>query len=307
MKTGAVIVAAGMSSRMGGFKPMLNIGSISIAQRVVATLQQVGVTRIVVVTGYQAAVLERHLSGQGVVFLRNEQYETTQMFDSAKIGLSYLKDKCDTILFTPVDIPLFTVSTVKVLLRSGHMLACPECEGKTGHPVMFSSQLVNEILKDEGKGGLQGAISRLDVPMIHVQVSDPGILHDADTPEDYEALLHYHNQQLVRPVVSLALAREVPFFDEKMLMLLQLVEECGSVRTACQRMQISYSTGWNMIRTLESQLSSPLIIRSQGGAKGGKSMLTPKGKQLISRYHEFLSELRGYADFLYSKYFDEIF
>lgn len=307
MKTGAVIVAAGMSSRMGDFKPMLNIGSISIAQRVVATLQQAGVTRIVVVTGFQADVLERHLNRQGVVFLRNEQYETTQMFDSAKIGLAYLKDKCDAILFTPVDIPLFTVSTVKALVRSGHMLACPECGGETGHPVMISSKLVEKILEDNGGQGLQGALGRLDVPMIHVPVNDPGILQDADTPEDFESLLQYHNQQLVRPVVSLAFAREVPFLDEKMLMLLQLVEESSSVRTACQRMQISYTTGWNMIRTLESQLSSPLIIRSQGGAKGGKSLLTPEGKRLIARYNDFLGELREYADFLYKKYFDDVF
>lgn len=307
MKTGAVIVAAGMSSRMGDFKPMLNIGSISIAQRVVATLQQAGVTRIVVVTGFQADVLERHLNRQGVVFLRNEQYETTQMFDSAKIGLAYLKDKCDMILFTPVDIPLFTVSTVKALVRSGHMLACPECGGETGHPVMISSGLVEKILEDSGCQGLQGALGRLDVPMVHVPVDDPGILQDADTPEDFESLLQYHNKQLVRPVVSLALAREVPFFDEKMLMLLQLVEESSSVRAACQRMQISYTTGWNMIRTLESQLSSPLIIRSQGGAKGGKSLLTPEGERLIARYNEFLGELRAYADFLYKKYFDDVF
>ena len=46
MKTAALIVAAGMSSRMGNFKPMLNIGSISIAQRVVASLQQAGVDKI---------------------------------------------------------------------------------------------------------------------------------------------------------------------------------------------------------------------------------------------------------------------
>ena len=51
MQTAALIVAAGMSSRMGDFKPMLNIGSISIAQRVVATFQQAGVDKIVMVTG----------------------------------------------------------------------------------------------------------------------------------------------------------------------------------------------------------------------------------------------------------------
>ena len=108
MQIGAVIVAAGMSSRMGDFKPMLNIGSISIAQRIVATFHQAGVDRIVVITGYNAQQLERHLSNSGLIFLRNVDYETTQMFDSAKIGLRYLQDKCDRILFTPVDIPLFT-------------------------------------------------------------------------------------------------------------------------------------------------------------------------------------------------------
>ena len=63
LQTAALIVAAGMSSRMGVFKPMLNIGSISIAQRVIATLQQAGVDRIVMITGYNAIQLERHLSG----------------------------------------------------------------------------------------------------------------------------------------------------------------------------------------------------------------------------------------------------
>ena len=72
METGAVVVAAGMSSRMGDFKPMLSIGEISVAQRVVATLRQAGAERVVVVTGYNADELERHLSKSGAVFVRNE-------------------------------------------------------------------------------------------------------------------------------------------------------------------------------------------------------------------------------------------
>ncbi len=118
METGVVIVAAGISSRMGDFKPMLNIGSISIAQRIIATFRQAGMERIVVVTGYNADVLEHHLSKSGVVFLRNENYRTTQMFDSALIGLRYLAGKCSRAFFNPVDIPLFTADTVARLLRS---------------------------------------------------------------------------------------------------------------------------------------------------------------------------------------------
>ena len=170
MQTAALIVAAGMSSRMGNFKPMLNIGSISIAQRVVASLQQAGVEKIVMVTGYNAVQLERHLSGLGIVFLRNENYEHTQMFESACIGLSYLEDKCDRLLFTPVDIPLFTAATLQQLLESDALLACPVCEGKRGHPILISSSLIGRIITDSGEDGLRGALDRCGAPMREIPV-----------------------------------------------------------------------------------------------------------------------------------------
>lgn len=307
MQIGAVIVAAGMSSRMGDFKPMLNIGSISIAQRIVATFHQAGVTKIAVVTGYNAPLLERHLSNSGLVFLRNEDYASTQMFDSAKIGLAYLRDKCERILFTPVDIPLFTAMTVTELIESGAELCCPVCEGRTGHPLLIASSLVDAILADSGEGGLQGAIARCGAEMVQIPVEDPGVLHDADTPADYKALLQFHNEQLIRPELSVSLSREKPFFDEKTAMLLALVDETRSVRSACQRMQISYSTGWNIIRALESQLHFPLLERSQGGASGGESRLTEKGKRLLGCYERFSEELRQQASALFEQYFrDEL-
>ena len=80
MQTGALIVAAGKSSRMGDFKPMLQLGSISIAQRVINNFRQAGISKVVVVTGYHADVLECHLASNNVVFLRNENYANTHMF-----------------------------------------------------------------------------------------------------------------------------------------------------------------------------------------------------------------------------------
>lgn len=303
VQTAALIVAAGMSSRMGNFKPMLNIGSISIAQRVVASLQQAGVDKIVMVTGYNAVQLERHLFGLGIIFLRNEDYEHTQMFESACIGLSYLKDKCDRLLFTPVDIPLFTAATVQMLLDSGSPLACPICDAKRGHPILISASLIDNILSDTGDDGLRGALDRCGVPMTEIPVEDRGVLHDADTPEDYKALLKYHNDQLVRPQVNVALVRELPFFDQRVAMLLRLVDETASVRTACQRMQMSYSSGWNVIHALESQLNHPLIQRSQGGAGGGGSSLTEDGIVLLRQYDAYSAAVRDYA----AEHFDEFF
>ena len=307
MQIGAVIVAAGMSTRMGEFKPMLNIGSISVAQRILANFQQAGIKKIVMVTGYNATVLERHLAGNGVVFLRNENYETTQMFDSAKIGLEYMKDKCDKVFFLPVDVPLFTAATMQTLIDQNVDLACPVCEGKIGHPILISCSLIDGILKDNGERGLKGALDRCPAPLTMVNVDDPGTIKDADTPEDYTALLEYHNSQLVRPRVHAELVKEKPFFDDKIAMLLTLVEETSSVRAACQRMQISYSTGWNIIRTLESQLCYPLLVRSQGGPKGSTSHLTEDGKKLLDRFNAFQNELSEQANVLYEKYFAEVF
>ena len=307
MEIGALIVAAGMSSRMGDFKPMLNIGSISVAQRVVATLSQAGVSKIVMVTGFNATALERHLAGNGIIFLRNEQYETTQMFDSVKIGLEYLMDKCDKVLFTPVDVPLFTAKTVTAILDSGAALAVPVCCGEQGHPILIANELIPEILNDRGQMGLRGAIDRCSATMVKIEVDDPGTIHDADTPEDFSALVEYHNAQLVRPVVSVALTKEKPFFDSRIAMLLMLIDETKSVRAAGQRMQLSYSSCWNTIRTLESQLNYPLIARSQGGAGGSTSVLTDRGRILLERYHAYEQALKEQASELYDRYFGGLF
>ena len=307
MQIGALIVAAGMSSRMGDFKPMLNIGSISVAQRVVATLSQAGVSKIVMVTGYNATALERHLAGNGIIFLRNDRYETTQMFDSVKIGLSYLLDKCDKVLFTPVDVPLFTAKTVRTILDTQAPLVVPMCGGQRGHPILIHSSLIPAILDDCGEMGLQGAMDRCCAPLLEVEVEDPGTIQDADTPEDFSRLLEYHNSQLVRPVVSVSLAKEKPFFDSKIAMLLMLIDETKSVRAAGQRMQLSYSSCWNIIRTLESQLNDTLIERSQGGAGGSASVLTDKGRQLLQRYNAYEQALKDRANALYDQYFGGLF
>ncbi len=307
MDTGAVITAAGMSSRMGDFKPMLSIGSISVAQRIIETFKQAGISRIVVVTGYNAEALERHLSKSGVIFLRNENYGTTHMFDSALIGLEYLRDKCSRVLFTPVDIPLFTAKTVEKLLGANAELACPVCCGQDGHPILMSAGIIEKVLADSGENGLAGALSRCGAPITPVAVDDEGVLHDADTPDDYRSLLEYHNSQLIRPVTDVSLTKEQPFFDSKTAMLFTLIDETSSVRMACQRMQLSYSSGWNTINSIEKELGYPLVERSQGGAGGGRSELTAEGKKLLSIFSRFKADVKAAADRLFDEYFEGVF
>ena len=72
-------------------------------------------------------------------------------------------------------------------------------------------------------------------------------------------------------------------------------------------MQLSYSSCWNIIRTLESQLSYTLIERSQGGAGGSTSVLTQRGRELLERYIAYEKVLKDQANALYEQYFGGLF
>ena len=171
----------------------------------------------------------------------------------------------------------------------------------------MSAEVIDRIAGDSGEGGLQGALARCGVPMTFVEVDDPGILHDADTPEDYRELLELHNSQLVRPVMQIAIAREKKFLDQRVAMLLALTDETNSVRLACQRMQLSYSSGWNAINLLEKELGCAVVVRTQGGPKGGRSELTEKGRELLRAYESYTQRLRAAADELFAEYFPDLF
>jgi CTP:molybdopterin cytidylyltransferase MocA len=254
-ETGAVIVAAGLSSRMGAYKPLMEIGGVSVARRVTGAFTGAGVSPIVVVTGYRADELEAHLSANGadaadeppirplpraagraedhdvpqpaytdadtmdnvivtargdidekrveLLFVRNENYATTSMYESAKIGLSYLLGRCNRAFFCPVDVPLFTADTVRRLMRSGAPIVKPVYEGKEGHPILIGAELIPALIglgracgadpkteKQEPTGGLNEALARFANVTERIEVDDEGILHDADTPEDMAALLN---------------------------------------------------------------------------------------------------------------------
>lgn len=306
MKTGAVIAAAGMSSRMGDFKPLMQVGSISVIRRLIHTLQQAGVSPIVVVTGFKAEELERHVSKLGVICLQNDAYASTQMFDSAKIGFSYIADKCRRCFFTPVDVPLFTVNTLFKLMDAKGRIVVPVAGGKEGHPILLSCDELRKILDYRGENGLTGAIEACLGPKTRVDVGDFGILHDVDTAQDFSELLRFHNEQMFRPSVSVRLCREEVFFGPGTALLLSLLKDTGSMLLACREMNLSYSKAWKMINTAEKELGFPIVERRHGGKEGGGTKLTGQGEDLLTRYFRMETETKAAVQTLFEKYFDGI-
>ena len=216
-KTGAIILAAGRSAHMEELKPMLRMGQTTMIQREIDTIRQAGISPIVVVTGYQADVLERHISHRGAVCIRNKRYETSQMYGSICMGLRHIQKKADRVLLFPADVPMITADTIEKMAQAPGSMAVPVCQGKKGHPVMLSKEVFGHILTYRGGKGLRGAMDAWGEGVREIEVEDPGVLLDTNTKMDYESLLAYEKDRQKRGELafqaSISLSREEECFS----------------------------------------------------------------------------------------------
>lgn len=112
-QTGAVIAAAGLSSRMGDFKPLLPFGKECVARHLTQMLARAGVSPVVMVTGYRGEELKQQLKDTDIIFIQNRQYASTEMLDSLKLGFEAIKGQCSEVLVMPVDVPAVTEEAAK--------------------------------------------------------------------------------------------------------------------------------------------------------------------------------------------------
>lgn len=194
MNIKGLVVAAGLSSRMGDFKPLLPINGRPMLQATVESLRQGGITDILVVLGKRAGELEALLAPIGVRTICNEAFEETEMFDSVCLGLANLGD-CDGVLFLPADVPMVSVHTMEALQagfsESGSRILYPTYQGERGHPPLLGASVLADIVCFKGEGGLRGALASLGDRAGEVAVADRGCLLDADYQKDYLNLQLY--------------------------------------------------------------------------------------------------------------------
>lgn len=299
MRIAAVITAAGKNSE---FEPLQMLGSITLAERNIATLRHAGIHQILVVTGYKAEDLEHHLAKYDVMFFRNPNFARNEMIDSFRIGIGWLAGKCDRILLMPSDIPFFTSATIRRLIDTEGDFVQPAYSGRPGHPIILSSALASSLMAYSGHDGLRGALQECGVQPVIVDVDDRGILLEYREAYENRELLEQHSRSLIRPLLNISFVREKVFFDSQIALLLSLVDDLGSVSRACSTMQISYTKGWNMIKSIEEQAGCELIRRSVGGLSGSSSTLTERGRELIEAFRAFEEAMYEHAE----KEFDKI-
>lgn len=83
------------------------------------------------------------------------------------------------------------------------------------------------------------------------------------------------------------------------------VDRLGSLRAAAERMNMSYSHAWNLVRRLEQRLGFKLLHFQVGGRSGGGASLTPEARNLLNRYQGLKQEAESALAALFRRYFGE--
>ena len=100
----------------------------------------------------------------------------------------------------------------------------------------------------------------------------------------------------IRPDLRLRFSRSYPYFGKGTMMLLREIQECGSVRGACEKCGFSYSKGWTILERCEKGLGYKIVERRKGGSGGGVAEVNETGEKLMKVFEQLDQELAEYAD-----------
>ncbi len=189
-KFGAVVLAAGLSTRMGENKVLLPWrDGRPIVAHVAALFAEAGVDPVIVVTGRDAAEVRAALADLPARCVHNPDYASGEMLSSVKVGLGALPDALAATFIQPADMPCVPQAVIGALAAAhepGWNVA-PRFEGQRGHPVLLDRATWGAMLAlpadARPRDGLRGSRLRL------VDVADAGVLLDLDTRESYERAL----------------------------------------------------------------------------------------------------------------------
>lgn len=186
-----IILAAGASRRMGRAKALLTWEGETFLDRLTGILHTV-CRDVIVVLGHSADQIRDGLRREAR-FVINPDPERGQL-SSMQCALQALPAGVDAFLFTPVDYPAISATTVARLrdaldAHPERQIVIPRHEGRRGHPVACRAALAARFLALPVSAKTSDVIHAHVAETLYVDVDDRGILTDIDDPQAYEALL----------------------------------------------------------------------------------------------------------------------
>jgi molybdenum cofactor cytidylyltransferase len=184
----AVVLAAGRSTRMGGPNKLLaELGGKPMVRIVTEQVLGSKASSVTVVTGHQAAEVEKALAGLKVKFVRNPDF-VAGLASSVRTGIAAVPENADGAVVCLGDMPLIDARLIDRLIEAlapdrGHLIAVPVSDNKRGNPVLWSRRFFNELMTLDGDIGARNLIIRHTEAVVEVAVEGHGAFLDIDTPE----------------------------------------------------------------------------------------------------------------------------
>lgn len=190
----AIVLAAGLSSRANDFKMTMQLGESTVLEATVSKFEGI-CEKVIVVGGFRSERIREaaaHINlkySMDIQFVMNEHYEMG-MFSSLQTGCKEVS--APYFFVTPGDCPLVQKKSVEMLAQASGDAIIPSCQYKGGHPIKLSNTIKTEILAASVDSNLRHILKAHEKH--YVNVEDPGVLMDLDTPDDYmEAVQYYKN------------------------------------------------------------------------------------------------------------------
>jgi putative nucleotidyltransferase with HDIG domain len=185
-RIGAIILAAGYSSRMGQFKPLLPFGGATVLQSTVQIFLRAGIEDVLVVLGHRANELRPVAEAAGARCVVNADF-AEGMFTSVRAAARAFNDRLDGCFLLPVDMPLVRSTTIHRLAEAFAVrpkdTIHPVFAGHRGHPPLIPRSILLEAVSDIVSGPLSAVLARHTA--VEVCVADEAIHIDMDSPADY--------------------------------------------------------------------------------------------------------------------------
>lgn len=185
----AILLAAGESRRMGFPKPLLRLGSRTFVEVLIAAILP-NVARLIVVVGaHGSAVREAIPADPGILVVDNPGYLRGQL-SSIKAALPHVGPRASGALIHLADHPMVHAATFAAVIegyrRLGKPIAIARHQGRRGHPVVFARELFGELAAAPDEQGARVVVGADPARVAYIDVDDPGVLTDLDTPEDLD-------------------------------------------------------------------------------------------------------------------------
>jgi molybdenum cofactor cytidylyltransferase len=182
----AVVLAAGLSSRMGSNKLLSDLNGQALIVHTIERLSKAAIDEIIVVTGHQSIDVQAALKNHKLRFVHNEEY-AQGLSTSVRVGIAAAQE-FDAAFVCLGDMPLIEAADLNRMIAAfnvveGRSLVAPVLGRKLGNPVLWGQEHFVDLMALTGDRGARSLIEARRDQVVEIAVTHDGILLDADTPE----------------------------------------------------------------------------------------------------------------------------